>query len=191
MWIDPSILHTDNFKIEQDLYLQATGLEVVIQLKITGMDSMVILVKNLDQATTLYSDLLGCGPPKSGPFSKHHAIDRPGLRSKLRMIEMPNNWYIELQEPAEGPKARYLEKNGEGAIYSISLLVDDIEKAYDEMKKRGITPVDMEGPLLDKKYFLGLCGEKLFMLPPDRTGGTRIELVERRFTVSGQGSSTT
>ncbi|WP_455367517.1 VOC family protein [[Eubacterium] cellulosolvens] len=158
-------------------------------MQIKGLDGIVILVKDLKKATALYSKLLGYGPLTSGPFKNELTIDKPGHRSKLRMLGMPGNWYIELQEPQEGPKEKFLQEKGEGSVYALSFLVEDIERAYDELKKEGITPVvtppwlSEQPPSEDKKYFPGLAGEKIFFLPFDKTGGIYIELVERHFNI--------
>jgi catechol 2,3-dioxygenase-like lactoylglutathione lyase family enzyme len=147
-----------------------------------ALNHVTVVVKDLDQATKLYSDLLGIAPPAPPhPYGRPLAIQEPGFKTKIRLLEMPNNCFLELVEPVEGPQGKLLQEKGEGAVWMLGFRVDDIEKAYDELRAMGITPADRHGPITDKKYRFGLCGEKLFTIPPEKTGGIRIELVERHF----------
>ena len=155
----------------------------MIPVKIGALAYVIVPVRNLEKATKVYSNLLGIGPPpEPHPYSKQLTMDKPGFKLRIQLLKMPNDCWLELVEPVEGPRVELLQNNGEGAVYMLGFRVDNIEKAYDELKSIGITPVDsMNVPMIDKKYDMGLCGEKAFNLPPEKTGGTRIEVVETHF----------
>lgn len=147
-----------------------------------ALNHISIVVKDLDQATKMYADLLGCKPPAPPhPYSTQLIMDEPGIKQKIQLLEMQNNSYIELVQPIKGPRLKTLEENGEGAVYQIGFRVDDIEKTYDELRTKGITPVTRNGPLTDRKYGFGLRGEKLFFIPPARGIGPSYEFVQRDF----------
>ena len=142
------------------------------------VNHFTILVRNLEKALTLYSDLLGFERPKTGRNSKIIEVDEPG-GFKLRYASLQMNEYlIKFAEPIEGPRVKLLEERGEG-LYLIAFRVDNIEEFYNEMKKRGITPTDRYGnPLIDKKYYTSPTGAKILYLPPEEACGTHIEVFE-------------
>jgi len=154
-------------------------------MEIKGLNDITILVKDLKETTKTYADVFGIKPPvPPSPFSRPNlAIDKPGYRCKLQMLQMPGNWVIELSQPLEDPsvsgEAKALKERGEGHINALSFLVDDVEKAYDEAKAMGLTPMAWGRPLTKQKYFLGTVGEKIITLPGSQIGGTTIDLVQR------------
>jgi catechol 2,3-dioxygenase-like lactoylglutathione lyase family enzyme len=142
------------------------------------LNHISIVVKNLEQAIKLYSDALGCHQPESGPYSKIVVFDELGFKERFAFLQM-NDWFLELVEPIEGSRVRILQEKGEGAPFLIALRADDVQKVSDEMKKKGIMPVDVHGsPLKDKKYLVSPSGNKYFLLPPEKTGGTYFEFIE-------------
>lgn len=67
--------------------------------------------------------------------------------------------------------SRFIEKKGEG-IQHIALKVENIEKALEELKQKGIQ-------LIDEKLRLGARGAKIAFIHPKDTKGVLIELCER------------
>jgi len=80
---------------------------------------------------------------------------------------------VELLEATDedSPIAKFIEKRGEG-IQHIAYRVDDIEKALEEVKAKGIR-------LIDEKPRKGAGGAKIAFLHPKSTYGVLIELCER------------
>ena len=136
------------------------------------LDHIGILVTNLDKSIKFYKETFGCGSPKI------INVDKPGLRLRMAMLPFGEN-YIQLVEPLEGLWLEYLKDEGEGAIAEISFQVEDIVKFYDEMKTRGVSPVDMLGNPLKDKYVLSSSGNKYLYLPRKDALGTLIEVLER------------
>ena len=71
----------------------------------------------------------------------------------------------------DSPIAKFIEKRSEG-IQHIAYRVDDIEKALEEVKAKGIR-------LIDEKPRKGAGGAKIAFLHPKSTYGVLIELCER------------
>ena len=122
------------------------------------------MVKNLEETLKFYEGVLGlkCGGTE--------VIDE----QKVKVAFLPiGDTEVELLEStdAEGPISRYIEKKGEG-IQHIAYRVDDIEKAIEEMKAKGIR-------MIDEKPRYGAGGAKIAFLHPKSTYGVLIELCER------------
>jgi predicted enzyme related to lactoylglutathione lyase len=146
---------------------------------VAKIDHIGIVVKDLKRAMNFYSEVFGWKQPDTGPYSKMLEIERPGDKSKYVLLQ-GGGPYIELFEPKEGPWLKRLNERGEGSIWQICVSVDNIEKFYDVMNERGITPVDsLNKPLTGRKYIVTSSGSKIFYLPPAKTYGTWFEILER------------
>ena len=66
--------------------------------------------------------------------------------------------------------SKYIEKRGEG-IHHISFEVDDIDKALEDLKEKGVT-------LIDQKPRSGAHNSRVAFLNPKATYGVLVELVE-------------
>lgn len=129
------------------------------------VDHIGIAVKSLDETLKFYQEVLG--------------LDLQGIEvveeQKVKVAFLPiGDTEIELLESTdkEGPIAKYIEKRGEG-IQHIAYRVDDIEKAIEEMKAKGIR-------MIDEKPRYGAGGAKIAFLHPKSTYGVLIELCERK-----------
>jgi methylmalonyl-CoA/ethylmalonyl-CoA epimerase len=71
----------------------------------------------------------------------------------------------------DGPVARFIEKRGEG-IQHLAIQVDNLEKAIEELKGKGIR-------LIDEQPRTGASGSRIAFLHPKSTFGVLIELTER------------
>ncbi|WP_069650618.1 methylmalonyl-CoA epimerase [Caloranaerobacter ferrireducens] len=128
------------------------------------VDHIGIAVKNLEETLKFYQEVLG--------------LKLDGIEiveeQKVKVAFLPiGDTEIELLESTdkEGPIARYIEKKGEG-IQHIAYRVDDIEKAIEEMKSKGIR-------MIDEKPRYGAGGAKIAFLHPKSTYGVLIELCQR------------
>jgi len=120
-----------------------------------------VAVKNVEEVEKLYSEVLGL--PITG---REVSPD-----NKVSFIPLGDT-AIELLESVEpdGAIARHIEKRGEG-IHHIALEVDNIEKALEEMKAKGLA-------LIDQKPRAGAHDSKIAFLHPKGTYGVLLELCE-------------
>ncbi|QIB28067.1 methylmalonyl-CoA epimerase [Caloranaerobacter azorensis] len=128
------------------------------------VDHIGIAVKNLEETLKFYKQVLG--------------LELNGIeiveQQKVKVAFLPiGDTEIELLESTdkEGPIAKYIEKKGEG-IQHIAYRVDDIEKAIEEVKSKGIR-------MIDEKPRYGAGGAKIAFLHPKSTYGVLIELCQR------------
>ncbi len=131
---------------------------------IKKVDHIGIAVKNLDETLKFYEDVLGIKAQGNEVIEEQ----------KVRVAFLPiGDTEIELLESTEenGPVSKFIEKKGEG-IQHIAYKVDDIDKAVEEMKSKGIR-------MIDEKPRYGAGGAKIAFLHPKSTFGVLIELCER------------
>jgi len=98
------------------------------------LDHVGIAVKNLDEALAFYRDAL----------SLHVEVPEEVANQRVRAHFIPvGQSALELLEPtsADSLIARYVEKRGPG-LHHITLRVDDIRAALDQLKARGVRLVD-------------------------------------------------
>ncbi|MBS7636664.1 methylmalonyl-CoA epimerase [Candidatus Bathyarchaeota archaeon] len=128
-----------------------------------GMDHVGVAVKNLDEAISVYRDILGFKL-----LGVHVLTER---KVKVAFLSTGGETEIELLEPlgSESPVAKFLENRGEG-IHHIAVKVDDIEKTLEELKRRGVI-------LVDEKPSAGAEGKKIAFIHPKSTRGVLLELV--------------
>ena len=132
-------------------------------MKITRLDHIGIAVKSIAESLKVY-EAMGL---------KSVGVEEVA-EQKVRVAFIPvGETEIELLEStaADGPVAKYIEKNGEG-IQHIALRVDNLEAALAEMKAKGVR-------LIDEKPRYGAGGAKIAFVHPRSTGGVLLELSER------------
>jgi len=120
-----------------------------------------VAVKNLEEVEKLYSQVLGL------------PIGGREVHPDNRVTFIPlGDTAIELLESVkpDGAIARHIEKRGEG-IHHIALEVDNIEKALEELKGKGLV-------LIDQKPRKGAHNSRIAFLHPKNTYGVLLELVE-------------
>jgi len=131
---------------------------------VTKVDHIGIAVANLDEALKFYEEVLGI-----------KCVDTEVVEEqKVKTAFLPiGDTEVELLESIdkEGPIAKFIEKRGEG-IQHIAYRVENIEKALEEVKAKGIR-------LIDEKPRKGAGGAKIAFLHPKSTFGVLIELCER------------
>jgi methylmalonyl-CoA/ethylmalonyl-CoA epimerase len=128
------------------------------------VDHIGIAVKNLEETLKFYEEVLGI----------KCVADEVVEEQKVKTAFLPlGDTEIELLESTseDGPIAKFIEKKGEG-IQHIAYRVDDIEKALEELKEKGIR-------LIDEKPRRGAGGAKIAFLHPKSTFGVLIEICER------------
>ena len=120
-----------------------------------------VAVKNIEEAEKFYTEVLG--------FKVH---DRENLKEiKASFIPIGDTAVELLQSTTpEGVINKFIEKRGEG-VQHIAYQVENIEKALEELKAKGI-------PLIDEKPRKGAHNSKVAFLNPKGTYGVLVELVE-------------
>ncbi len=131
---------------------------------VTKIDHIGIAVANLDEALKFYEEVLGikCVGTEVVEEQKVKTAFGPIGDTEIELLESTDK---------EGPIAKFIEKRGQG-IQHIAYRVDDIEKALEEVKEKGIR-------LIDEKPRKGAGGAKIAFLHPKSTFGVLIELCER------------
>ena len=101
---------------------------------VTKLDHIGIAVSNLDEALKLYTETLGL------KLEGTEVVEE----QKVKVAFLPlGDTEIELLESTEpdGPIAKFIESKGQG-IQHIALKVENIEKALEELKEKGIRLID-------------------------------------------------
>ena len=136
----------------------------MIIIMVKKIDHIGIAVKSLEESLKFYENVLGIKAQGNEVIEEQ----------KVRVAFLPiGDTEIELLESTEenGPISKFIEKKGEG-IQHIAYKVDDIDKAIEEMKSKGIR-------MIDEKPRYGAGGAKIAFLHPKSTFGVLIELCER------------
>jgi methylmalonyl-CoA epimerase len=131
---------------------------------IKKIDHIGIAVKDMDAALKFYEEVLGMKAQGTEVVEEQ----------KVKTAFIPTgDSEVELLESTspDGPIAKYIEKKGEG-IQHIAFRVDNIEKALEDLKAKGVK-------LIDEKPRRGAGGAKIAFLHPKATFGTLVELCER------------
>lgn len=129
------------------------------------IDHIGIAVRDLKEAIKFYEEMLGL---------KVTEIEEVADQ-KVRVAFLPSgDSEVELLESttADGPIARFIEKNGEG-IQHIAFRVDNVEEKLADLKDKGVR-------LIDEKPRRGAGGAMIAFLHPKSTFGTLIEICERK-----------
>lgn len=132
---------------------------------VTKIDHIGIAVKNLDETLKFYEEVLGikCEGTEVVESQKVKTAFLPIGDTEVELLESTDK---------DGAIAKFIEKRGEG-IQHIAYRVENIEKALEEVKEKGIR-------LIDEKPRSGAGGAKIAFLHPKSTYGVLIELCERQ-----------
>ena len=130
---------------------------------IKRIDHIAIVVEDIDAALGFWRDTLG--------LDLRYVEDVQDQQSIVAFLPI-GNAEVELVKPTSDDSgvARYLKKRGPG-VHHICFEVDDIEKALDELKNKGIR-------LINESPMIGTGGKKIAFIHPESTHGVLIELYE-------------
>ena len=132
---------------------------------IQNIDHIAIVVRNLEDALSLYDSLFGLKPA--------HIETIPDQAVKSALIPVgKGETVIELLEPIDSQSgvAKFLEKRGEG-VHHISFKVDDVNQELNSLAAKGVE-------LIDKEARPGAVG-KIAFLHPKSTRGVLFELAQK------------
>lgn len=132
---------------------------------VSKIDHVGVAVKDLAEALKFYEDVLGL-KAQGTEIVKEQKVNVAFLPVGDSEIEL-----LESTEP-DGPIAKFIEKKGEG-VQHIALRVDDIEKAIEEMKAKGMR-------MIDEKPRYGAGGARIAFMHPKSSKGVLLELTERK-----------
>jgi methylmalonyl-CoA/ethylmalonyl-CoA epimerase len=132
---------------------------------VIGVDHIGVGVNKLDEAITLYCDVLGLR------LEGIHVVEEQKVR--VASLSTGGETRIELLEPtgSESPVAKFIERRGEG-VHHIALKVRNIEAVLEELKEKGLK-------LVDEKPRMGVGGAKIAFIHPKSTKNVLLELCER------------
>jgi methylmalonyl-CoA/ethylmalonyl-CoA epimerase len=130
-------------------------------MKIKRIAHLGIAVKDLDEAQTFYTRMLGL------------TLDHEEMVDKLKTGFVPigqTNMELVQDTEAAGVISRHIEKRGEG-IQHIAFEVENIDEALKELKAKGVR-------LIDEAARPGAHGSRVAFIHPKATNGVLTELVE-------------
>lgn len=122
-----------------------------------------IAVKNIENATKIYTSLLGSSPYKMEEV-KSEGVKTSFFKtgdSKIELLEATN---------PDSPIAKFIEKRGEG-VHHIAFAVDDIESEIARLKKEGFI-------VLNETPKKGADNKLVVFLHPRSTTGVLVELCQ-------------
>ena len=129
-------------------------------------DHLGIVVKDIDEAASLYNKMLGLTPWDKG------VVEDP--ENGVRLLSLPTgDTFIELIQPTspENRFARFLRERGEG-LFHLSFFTDDFDKEVRALKEKGFTVEEEVAHISPEHPF------RLAWLSPKSTLGVWIELVD-------------
>ena len=128
---------------------------------ITGVDHVVVRVKDIDEGIATYRDKLG--------MELERTAESDALGIKQAFFQLSDGGYIEVVAPTNDQAAvgRAIESRGEG-IHTIAMAVDDIEAAIESMQAQDVQLIGADNP------------QGQVFIHPRSAHGVLVQLVEKR-----------
>jgi methylmalonyl-CoA epimerase len=130
------------------------------------LDHVGIVVKNVEEAASLYGKMLGLKPWSMGV--------KEDIKNGVRLLSLPiGDTFIELIQPTS-PKnrfAKFLRERG-GGLFHICIFVEDFDKEVQALKEKGFKPEEEMANISPEHPF------RLAWLSPKSTQGVWIELAD-------------
>jgi len=140
------------------------------------------MISRLHHACVLTSDARGLGATLSDvlgfPGTKVRSVDTGMVTLGTTMVPVGNGSYLQLLQPGAGPGVAELASYGDGFIYEVAFQVSDANQAWQDLRGRGISPVDIAGRPLRDGCAVAASGSRYLYLRPEDVGGLRVELIE-------------
>jgi len=101
---------------------------------ITGVDHIVVRVKDIDEGIASYRDKLGMKLERTG--------ESEALGIKQAFFPFDDGGFLEIVAPfnSESAVGKAVESRGEG-IHTIAFAVDNVEQAAADLKEKGVTVI--------------------------------------------------
>jgi len=131
---------------------------------IKEIDHIGIAVKDLEEAMSIYTDILGLEFKGTEKIEEQKIIHATFLAGRVK---------IELVQPThpDSTVGKFIEKRGEG-IHHIAFGVENINEFLKELSTKGVN-------LIDEKARIGADSAKIAFIHPKDMKGVLIELMER------------
>ena len=129
-------------------------------------DHLGIVVKDIDEAASLYSKMLGLTPWDKGVVEDSE--------NGVRLLSLPvGNTIIELIQPISSDNrfAIFLKERGEG-LFHLCFFAEDFDKEVRALKEKGFTVEEEVAHISPEHQF------RLAWLSPESTSGVWIELAD-------------
>lgn len=140
---------------------------------ISQIHHVAILTRDIEKAIQHYVDLLGCEEKEPA------TVEKPGLHWRTVLLPLGNGTTaLQLIEPLEGPGVDELARGGEGALFEIGFRCEDIEGFHSHLQQRDIPASDLREMPLEEPHLVSKFGNKYFVVPREKSRGTRLECVE-------------
>ena len=134
---------------------------------------IAILTEDMDTAIQHYVDLLGC------EMAEPIDVEKPGVHWRTVLLPIGNGTTaLQLIQPLEGPGVEELERGGEGTLFEIGFACEDAEAFGQHLQKREIKPSNLAEEPLQEKYLQSKYGNRFFIVPREKSRGTRLEFVQ-------------
>jgi catechol 2,3-dioxygenase-like lactoylglutathione lyase family enzyme len=140
---------------------------------IRQLHHVCILTDDVDALAARLQATLGLPAPPTPRL-----VSNEGTELRTTMLPIGNGTYLQLLEPHRGPGVAELEHGGEGALFEVAFEVRAADRAAEEVRGRGLTPVDLSGQPLAEGYATAGSGSRYLYLPRHMTAGVRVELIE-------------
>lgn len=133
-------------------------------MDVSRVDHIGIAVKSIEESLAFYEGILGikCTGTEEVADQKVITAFLPLGDTEVELLQSTSE---------EGTIAKFIEKKGEG-LHHIAFRVDDIDKALEELKAKGIR-------LIDETPRLGAGGARIAFIHPKATNGVLIEISQR------------
>lgn len=133
-------------------------------MRILHIDHIGIAAKDMQETLRFFTEKLGIA---SAGFE---TVEDQAVRVAFLPLGEGEIEILESTKP-DGPIARFIEARGEG-IQHIALRVDNLEKALQVLKEKGVR-------LIDEIPRAGAGGARIAFVHPKETHGVLLELCER------------
>ncbi|UCF11832.1 MAG: methylmalonyl-CoA epimerase [Thermoplasmatales archaeon] len=131
---------------------------------IKEIDHIGIAVNNLEEAISIYTDILGLESKGAEKIEEQKIILATILVGGIK-IEL-----LQSTHP-DGAIGKFIKKKGEG-VHHIAFIVENIDESLKKLTAKGVN-------LIDEKARFGAGGAKIAFIHPKDMKGVLIELVER------------
>lgn len=149
-------------------HIQTSGPTLILCLHYTDLFAMQlehlgIAVKDLEQANTLWTALLGTGPYKQEEVISEHVLTSffAAGTAKVELLEATS---------PDSAIAKYIEKKGEG-LHHIAFEVENIHESMERMRAQGFQ-------LLNEQPKRGADNKLVCFIHPKSAGGVLLELCQ-------------
>ena len=108
-------------------------------MAITGVDHVVVRVKDLDEGINTYRDKLG--------LELERTAESAAIGIKQAFFPLADGGFLEVVAPLsdDSPVGKAIARNGEG-IHTIALAVDDLDATVQAMQEGGVQLIGVGSP---------------------------------------------